>query len=104
MTKQQELEILDGAIAELRPDSYLGPWLASVRGELERNIRSDLPPSPTLAAARAQCEFLIAEAKTAADHIKRESEKTIAAAEIKAQQAIDRAASVIRLALRNLTD
>ena len=29
-TKAQEMDVLQRAIAELGPDSYLGPWLATV--------------------------------------------------------------------------
>lgn len=50
MTKAAELAILDTAIAQLGPRSYLGPWLASVRPEIEASIRSDLEPAPILPA------------------------------------------------------
>ena len=51
MNKQAELHILDKAITSLGWDSYLGPWLASVRDEVERDITSDFLPSLTLADA-----------------------------------------------------
>ena len=44
----EELGILDRAIAQLGRDSYLGPWLASVRDEVERDIRSDFSPMSDL--------------------------------------------------------
>ena len=53
MTKKQELEILDKTIAMLGRDSYIGPWLADVRGEVERDIRSDIAPCPTVAQSRS---------------------------------------------------
>jgi len=44
MTKKQELSVLDKAIAELGKDSYLGPWLASVRANVDADMRSDFVP------------------------------------------------------------
>ena len=44
MTKANELSVLDAAIEKLGAASYLGPWLASVRAEVERDVRSDLQP------------------------------------------------------------
>jgi hypothetical protein len=51
MLKAEELGILDRAIAQLGRDSYLGPWLASVRDEVERDIRSDFSPMSDLPRA-----------------------------------------------------
>ena len=48
MSKAQELAILDRAIADLTPNSYLGPYLASVRADVEMSIRSDIMPTPEL--------------------------------------------------------
>jgi cell division septum initiation protein DivIVA len=57
ITKAQELAILDDAIQAFGPHSYLGPWLASVRAEVESSLRADylpeLLPSQALATARA---------------------------------------------------
>jgi hypothetical protein len=44
ITKAQELAILDDVIAKLGAQSYLGPWLSSVRAEVERDVRSDWAP------------------------------------------------------------
>jgi hypothetical protein len=44
MTKSEELAVLDAAIAKLGTESYLGPWLASVRFEVEHSLTSDMPP------------------------------------------------------------
>jgi hypothetical protein len=44
MTKDEELAVLDAAISKLGPNSYIGPWLQSVRGEVEQSIRSDITP------------------------------------------------------------
>jgi hypothetical protein len=53
MNKQAELTILDRAIKALGSDSYLGPWLSYIRGEVEMTIRSDYFPEITLASAAA---------------------------------------------------
>jgi hypothetical protein len=45
VTKTNELTILDRAITELGPQSYLGPWLSSVRHDVIANIRGDLEPT-----------------------------------------------------------
>lgn len=69
MTKQQELEILDAAIKALGQQSYLGPWLSENRDAIERDITSDLQPSPDLPAeAVKRARAIITDAqKTAAD-------------------------------------
>lgn len=71
MTKNQELQILDTAIAALGRDSYLGPWLAEVRAEVVSLISSDiLPESVTIASAVERGNQLIARAKSDADEIR----------------------------------
>jgi len=85
-TKRQELEILDKAIAALGPDSYIGPWLAEVRAEVESNIRSDFFPQITLAdsqeavagiinAAKNEAVRIIAQATLKADVITKNADK-----------------------------
>ncbi len=43
MTKQKEINTIRELVQRIGPDSYIGPWLASVADEAERLIRSDLP-------------------------------------------------------------
>ena len=69
MTKQQEIEVLNKAIAALGPDSYLGPWLAEVRAEVESNIRSDFFPQVTLADSRKQAQVIFNAAQEQANKI-----------------------------------
>ena len=69
MTKQQEIEVLTKTIAALGPDSYLGPWLAEVKSEVERNIRSDFFPQITIADSVERGNQLIARAKSDAADI-----------------------------------
>ena len=69
MTKQQEIEVLNKAIAALGPDSYLGPWLAEVRAEVESNIRSDFFPQITIAAGQQCAKGFVDAAKSDAERI-----------------------------------
>lgn len=84
-TKQQELDILDRTVYLLGPQSYLGPWLQQVKGEVERDIRSDFFPSVNLAETRQQAERLLAEAKAEAERIV----ATAQAARERAERAVD---------------
>jgi hypothetical protein len=68
MLKADELAIIDRAAADLGPDSYLGPWLRSIRAELASSLRSDLSPAPDLPdAAYRKAEAIIARAHDSAD-------------------------------------
>lgn len=75
MNKQAELTIIDKAIKSLGRDSYLGPWLSSVRDEVERDITSDFLPAITLAdavkAGQAKAEQVLAEERAALEKEKR---------------------------------
>jgi len=89
MTKAEEIQILEEAIEKLGSDRYLGQWLASVRAEVEREVRSDFLPSPTLtnAAARYNARIQSAEAEAA---------RIIAAAKNAAKRLVDEATSYAR--------
>lgn len=69
MNKQAELTILDAAIKKLGSDSYLGPWLANIRHEVERDITSDYFPAITLAdaikAGKAKADEVLASERAA---------------------------------------
>lgn len=84
ITKQQELDILQKAIAKLGPNSYLGPWLTQVSGELKLMITSDLFPDINLnqtaervrqerEACRNECNLMASEAERAAERIRKEA-------------------------------
>jgi hypothetical protein len=65
MTKSQELSILDEAISKLGTDSYLGPWLRSVRDEVEGMVKSDIFPTEiTISRTHEHCLQLMANADT----------------------------------------
>lgn len=68
-SKAEELEILEAAIEQLGPDSYLGPWLTQVRAEVESAIRSDYFPAITLAAAQATANEIVAQTNSDAAEI-----------------------------------
>ncbi len=51
MTKQDELNILQETINKLGDYSYLGPWLAQVKNEIEALILADMQPHLTIADA-----------------------------------------------------
>lgn len=60
MDKSAELLVLDEAVARLGPDSYVGPWLASVRYEVQRDMRCDREPTASLTELRALSNELAA--------------------------------------------
>lgn len=109
MTKQAELEILRDAVAKLGPDSYCGPWLASVLQEVERDMRCDILPAATMGDTAKQCAELVKVAEERAAEIVRNAEGRadliVAAAEAKRQGVLsirDRVAGVIHGAEREL--
>ena len=79
MTKASELAVLDEAIAQLGPHSYLGPWLKSVRAEVDANIRSDFAPTMLPSEARARAKDIEQAAKDRAQEIIDQAEKTATA-------------------------
>ena len=76
MTKASELAVLDGAIAQLGPHSYLGPWLTSVRAEVVANIASDIAPTMLPSEAHARARDIEQAAKDRAQDIIGHAEKT----------------------------
>ena len=79
MTKHEELAVLDAAISKLGPDSYIGPWLLSVRHEAEHSILSDLPPPASWHAHYASQERDRKFTENRAKEIIAEAEKKAAA-------------------------
>ncbi len=68
-SKAAELEILDRAIAELGPGSYLGPWLSQVRADVVGMLASDVLPDVSLLEARDRAAAIVADAERRADAI-----------------------------------
>lgn len=69
MNKSEEIELLREVADKLGPNSYCGPWLASVADGVEIEIRGDFFPTPTLAGTRKDCEEMVALAKDKAEQI-----------------------------------
>lgn len=82
MTKQQEIARLDSLIKTLGSDSYLGPWLESVKRNVEMMIRGDVFPD-------------IVPSETA-ENLRKQVEQTKKDCEFKIQRAESEAAGIIR--------
>lgn len=102
--KAEEMAILDKAIMDLGPDSYIGPWLQSIRGEVLRDITSDLSPVPTVKDAREAHGSIVADAKNIAGGIIQEAERKAKEWERRSDDIVDNARAALRDALRQLTD
>jgi|SRR5215831_7212963 len=77
MTKRQELELLADTIARFGPDSYIGPWLAEYRIELEAGIVADLEPrAPLPEAARREAAAILEAARTEQNRLQAETRET----------------------------
>ena len=107
MNKTSELAILAGAITALGNDSYLGPWLASIAGEVERDIRSDFSPSPTIGGTVAACARLEKEAAARCEEkiarAEKQAAEEIRLARVRAEGILSRALSAIRECENTLT-
>jgi hypothetical protein len=70
ITKKEELEIITATIGKLGEKSYLGPWLLSVRHELEAMMRADSFPCISLTEAKEDALQIVKEGERQADLIK----------------------------------
>lgn len=108
MRKAEEIQMLREVAKVLGPNSYCGPWLASVADEVEYEVRSDFFPTPSIAATRKECENLKADAIAEAGMIEavaREKANKIASdADDRASRIRDRAAIALRSALVELEE
>ena len=89
MTKDEEIAVLDETILKLGTNSYIGPWLMSMRTGIEREIRDDHEPMYTLAWYQNHCKALVSAAtefsklieeaaQAKADKIIKDAEKKVA--------------------------
>lgn len=69
ITKKEELEIITETANKLGPNSYLGPWLLSVRHELESMMRADSFPCVNLTESSEHAAKIIANAERKAEQI-----------------------------------
>lgn len=95
ITKKEELEIITATIGQLGEKSYLGPWLLSVRHELEAMMRADSFPCISLTEAREDAEKVLANAEKKADQIKVEAKQRAEDRERLVDDSIDRARALI---------
>jgi hypothetical protein len=102
MTKQEEIQVLHDAAARLGLGSYCGPWLLEVIAAVERDIRADLPPIPTIDAWRRECAAMEATAKEQAAEIVATAKDRAAKREDEASRHVEHASSTLRDALRAL--
>jgi cell division septum initiation protein DivIVA len=84
MTKDQEIQLIREFAAKLGSNSYYGPVLADELLGIERDIRADIPPPPTMAQARAYAAETAARAED-------EAARRIASAQAEAERIIARA-------------
>lgn len=70
ITKKEELAIITATVNKLGEKSYLGPWLLSVRHELEAMMRADSFPCISLSEAREDALKIVKEGERQADLIK----------------------------------
>ena len=91
ITKKEELEIITATIGQLGEKSYLGPWLLSVRHELEAMIRADTFPSVSLAGSEERARLIIERAQRDAQKIVNRAENNAAQIEGAAKAVLDRA-------------
>lgn len=90
MTKKQEIAHFNAFIKTLGPDSYIGPWLQSVKGNVELMIQSDLfpdiLPSQTAEIIRKQREEADNDCKGKIERATKEAEKIMKDAHTRASE------------------
>src|SRR6266699_3384999 len=101
-TRADELAILDEAIQTLGTDSYLGPWLAQVRGEVASAIRSDFFPEITIKDSVRVADRIVHEANIQRDAILAKAKENAARIEASAVRYQAEICENIRQALRDL--
>ena len=101
LTKKEELGVLDSTINQLGADSYLGPWLQSVRYEVEQFIRSDIFPQVSVRESVSQA---LAAGKAITDQAQVEANKLIKDAQKIKSDTLKEASSIrgrLQIALRD---
>ena len=94
--------MLRDAAARLGASSYCGPWLLEVIAAVERDIRADLPPIPTIDMWRRECAAMEAQAKEQAADIVARAKDRATKREGEASRHVEHASSTLRDALRAL--
>lgn len=96
ITKKEELEIITETISKLGEKSYLGPWLLSVRHELEAMMRADCFPCISLTEAKEDALKIVKEGEQKAEQIIISAKQKAEKREAMAQSNIDCAVTAIR--------
>lgn len=102
ITKKEELEIITATIGQLGENSYLGPWLLSVRHELEAMMRADSFPCISLSEAREDALKIVKEGERQADLIKVAALQRAEEREALTERETQRARTLIREAQNSL--
>jgi hypothetical protein len=75
MMKADEIKLLDKMIREFGPNSYLGPWLADARLQIEADIKSDVCIEVKMPnAARLEAHSILEDARQEAAKIREAAE------------------------------
>ena len=96
ITKKEELEIITDTINKLGEKSYLGPWLLSIRHELEAMMRADSFPCISLSEAKEDALQIVKEGEKKAEQIMIGAKQKAEKREAIAQSNIDCAVTAIR--------
>lgn len=102
ITKKEELEIITETIGKLGEKSYLGPWLLSIRHELEAMMRADSFPCISLTEAREDALRIVKEGERQADQIKVAANQRAQDREALTERETQRARTLIREATNAL--
>ena len=102
ITKKEELEIITETISKLGEKSYLGPWLLSVRHELEAMMRADCFPCISLTEAKEDALKIVKEGERQADQIKVAANQRAQDREALTERETQRARTLIREATNAL--
>jgi len=103
MTKAQEIDALRGFIKSLPADTYIGPWLSGIVGEVQSLMQSDFPINCSMREAQLAADTIradaIAEAKRIVDKATDEARKLKAIADNQSDAVIGRARQACHEAL-----
>ena len=102
ITKKEELAIINETIGQLGENSYLGPWLLSVRHELEAMMRADCFPCISLTESAEDAAKIVKEGEQKAEQIIITAKQKAEKREAVAQSNIDCASNAIRGAIQSL--
>jgi hypothetical protein len=106
MNKQAEIQIIEEAINKLGEDSYLGPWLAEIKLELESMIKCDFLPEISLkgTAERIAKKYELAnnERNQMIANARTEAESIVKYARAEANRTKDAAHNALTQAIRQL--